>query len=159
MKKTIVEKSKFAQALKLDVNTATREEMAAALLVLNDLSLKVQAQIKKVTYTLEMENARLLQTSMFDDEEFSNAVNTVTFTEETTTIYHVDRDAVLSAAGVKSVKYDDCVESRAIVKAEEIIKRHKAGTLDPKYASAISTNDIHQVAMAFGEESKEEESK
>lgn len=157
MKNTMVKRDKLTEALTLDVKTASREQLASALLVLNPLSLKVQSQLKSINYELEKANNMLRQSSMFEDETFSNTIDTATFTEVETASYTVDRVGILKKAGVSTSKVNDFISVTPIVSQKTMINLKKAGTLDPAYSEFIKEFSVKQVAIAFGKEAVKEE--
>lgn len=158
MKKTNVKTLKMVEALSLNFSTASDEELAGALLVLETLSIKVQRQFSALNTELMKRKEEARQTSLFEDEEFSNAVNSVTLAEETTTVYSVDRAGVLTDLGVSesATKYGNFVETRPVFKEKQFVEAYKAGTLTSQEASHVTTREVTQICMAFGNENKEE---
>lgn len=156
---TKVDLEKSVKALSLDAQKATREQLASALLVLNPLSEVIQKQLRHLNLYMELANNHLRQCSMFEDETFSNSVNTVSFTEVTTKTYSVDRAGVLKKVGLASTKYNDFISVLPVVKQKAMAKLKSTGKLDADFDEFIKESSVTQVAMAFGKEEETKEEK
>lgn len=161
MKKINVKTLKMVEALSLNISTANKEELASALLVLESLSLRLQKQYTSVIAELTKRKSEEAQTSLFEDEEFANSVNSVSLTWETTPSYSVDRAGVLADLGVSesSTKYGNFVETRPVFKEKQFVEAYKAGTLTSQEASHVTVTEVKQQRMAFGNENENKEEK